>query len=86
MRGRALAIALATAGLCAPAAASAPTQAILPLETMVAEKREKQMRKAVAAGMLAKVRRSRGPQAKPNRHSNRLHTSKRVRRKHRRAA
>lgn len=34
----------------------------------------------------ARFRRSRGPAAKPARHRNRLHTSKRVRRRHRRAA
>lgn len=85
MRRSAIAAAMALASLSAVAATAAPTQAVLPSEQHVTEKREKEMRRAVASGSLAKPRRSRGPQAKPKRKPNRLHVRKRARRKHRRA-
>jgi hypothetical protein len=45
----------------------------------------RRLRRLAPAGRTG-VRRSRGPQAKPKRRSNRLHVSRNVRRKHRRAA
>lgn len=68
----------------APVAAN---QGVIPTEVRASDEREvKRKHRAVATGSLAKLIRSRGPAAKPKRHRNRLHTSKRVRRKHRRTA
>lgn len=85
MKRALLAAALAAAGLAA-ATAPAQTQAVLPTEQVAKDKREREMRRAVATGMLTKPRRSRGPQAKPKKRPNRNTISKRARRKHRRAA
>lgn len=87
MKRGALMTMMAVAGIASMAVAPAATHATVPTEQQAVEERAaRKMRKAVAAGSLAPLRRSRGPQAKPKRRSNRLHTSKRARRKHRRAA
>lgn len=79
--------ALAAASMSVAAASpNATSQAVLPSEVKQEKGREKEMRRAVSRGTLRKYPRSRGPQAKPKRKANRLHVSKRVRRKHRRAA
>ncbi|MES2987661.1 MAG: hypothetical protein V4808_07130 [Pseudomonadota bacterium] len=78
---------LAAATALAPAIVIRNQPAIMAPDTQVrADRRRKLRRQAVASGMLARVRRSRGAQAKPRRRSNRVTVSRRVRRKHRRAA
>jgi len=82
-----VAVALAAATMSVAPVRAGTTSAIIPTEqTLVEERKAKRMRQAVATGSLAKRIRSRGPQAKPKRRPNRNHISKRVRRKHRRAA
>lgn len=87
MKRNSLIAAMAMASLSV-AAASAPVQstAVMPSEQRAQDRAEREMRRAVATGMLAKPRRSRGPQAKPKKRPNRNTISKRARRKHRRAA
>jgi len=87
MRKIGMALAVASMAMVAAAAPSTGKTGIVPTQqTLVEEKKAKRMRQAVAAGSLARRIRSRGPQAKPKRRSNRNLVSKRVRRKHRRAA
>lgn len=77
-----LALVMLTA--CAPAMAT--QQAVLTAEQGQVElKKTKRMREAVARGSLHERVRSRGPQVKRPKHRNRLHISRRTRRRHRRA-
>lgn len=73
---------LAASALSAPLMAPALT----PQEYRLSARTTKRQRQAVASGSLAKRYRSRAAQAKPKKRPNRNLISKRVRRKHRRAA
>ncbi len=86
MRGSNFMGLVAAASLSTMSVAAPQTVATLPTEQAAQDKRQKEMRRAVATGTLAKPFRSRGPQAKPKKRPNRNTISKRVRRKHRRAA
>lgn len=77
----AAALAVASMPVTSTQVAIAPTE-----QTLVDERKVKNMRESVARGSLARRIRSRGPQAKPKKRPNRNHIGKRVRRKHRRAA
>lgn len=59
--------------------------AIAPVAIHHAVSPERKNRRLVKPDLAPRYRRSRGPQAKPKRRSNRLHISRRVRRRHRRA-
>jgi hypothetical protein len=78
-----LAAALAFAAI---SSASASGQTIVIADAPVNEAAAKRVKKRVAAGSLAKFRRSKNPPTKRKLKSNRLHISRQVRRKHRRAA
>ncbi len=78
------ALALASVSLGSMAFA-APQRAIAEAAAPQPE-RERKRRRSASKGGLNAMRRSRGPQARPKRKSNRLHLSRRTRRKHRRAA
>jgi hypothetical protein len=69
--------------LASPLAASSPMLAPVELAAVPSARRKK---KPALAAMPDRYRRSRGAPAKPRRRPNRMHISKRVRRKHRRAA
>lgn len=84
MRTRGIAAALAMASLSMAAFSSQPM-----VETTarpVNDSEVKRVRKAVSRGTLAKPRRSKNAPTKRKLRTNHAHTSKRVRRKHRRAA
>ena len=66
--------------------AASPTPVVLTHVAPGEERETKRRRQAVATGSLAKRYRSRAAQAKPKKRPNRNLISKRVRRKHRRAA
>jgi hypothetical protein len=84
---RQIAYVLAAAGLACAAPVISQQPIDLPFsETVIEQRKAKRMRHAVATGSLAKRYRSRGPQARPRKRSNRNTISKRVCRKHRRAA
>jgi hypothetical protein len=78
-------VALMSASFGAVALAAPPLIRATIEESTALSPARRRRRKLVSAGR-ASVRRSRGLQARPKRKPNRLHISKRVRRKHRRAA
>jgi len=79
-------VALMSVSFGAVALASPPPGIRATIEESTAPSPARRRRRRLASAGRASVRRSRGLQARPKRRPNRLHISKRVRRKHRRAA
>ena len=79
-----LAAALAMGAIAAPTAIAAPSEQAVVTSARPVNRPSNRAQRTAWFGTPAQIR-SRGKPAKPKRHRNRLHLSKRVRRKHRRA-